>query len=112
GEVIGAIEVEISGELRQDDSVDIIQSVAQRLALSLDNARLFEETQLNAQQQQAINQIVGQFQSALNVDELLQMTLTEISGLVGATGGSIRLGSALVRTDRTTNMQNGNGKVT
>ncbi|PJF28703.1 MAG: hypothetical protein CUN52_12105, partial [Phototrophicales bacterium] len=36
GEVIGAIEVEISGELRQDDSVDIIQSVAQRLALSLD----------------------------------------------------------------------------
>lgn len=112
GEVIGAIEVEISGELRQDDSVDIIQSVAQRLALSLDNARLFEETQFNAQQQQAINQIVGQFQSALNVDELLQMTLTEISGLVGATGGTIRLGSALVRTERTTDMQNGNGKVT
>lgn len=112
GEVIGVIEVEIPGELRQDDSVDIIQSVAQRLAISLDNARLFEETQLNAQQQQAINQIVSQFQSALNVDELLQMTLTEISGLVGATGGTIRLGSALVRTERITDIQNGNGKVT
>jgi GAF domain-containing protein len=112
GEVIGAIEVEMSGELRQDDSVDIIQSVAQRLALSLDNARLFEETQLNAQQQQAINQIVSQFQSALNVDELLQMTLTEISSLVGATSGAIRLGSALVRTERIIDTQNGNGKVT
>lgn len=111
GEVIGAIEVQTSGEIRQDDSVEIVQAVAQRLALSLDNARLFEETQLNVQQQQAINTIVGQFQSAVNVDELLQMTLTEIGQLVGAKEGTIRLGSALVRTDNTSDSQNGNGKV-
>jgi len=111
GEVIGAIEVQTSGDIRQDDSVEIVQAVAQRLALSLDNARLFEETQLNVQQQQAINTIVGQFQSAVNVDELLQMTLTEIGQLVGAKEGTIRLGSALVRTDNTLDLQNGNGKV-
>ncbi len=111
GEVIGAIEVQTSDEIRQDDSVDIVQAVAQRLALSLDNARLFEETQLNVQQQQAINTIVGQFQSAVNVDELLQMTLTEIGQLVGAKAGTIRLGSALVRTDNPSDLQNGNGKV-
>ncbi|MDX2077679.1 MAG: GAF domain-containing protein [bacterium] len=111
GEVIGAIEVLTSDEMRQDDSVEVVQAVAQRLALSLDNARLFEETQLNVQQQQAINDIVGQFQSAVNVDELLQMTLTQIGQLVGAEEGSIRLGSALVKTDTPSNQNNGNGKV-
>lgn len=111
GEVIGAIEIQTSDEIRQDDSVEIVQAVAQRLALSLDNARLFEETQLNVQQQQAINDIVSQFQSAVNVDELLQMTLTEIGQLVGAKEGTIRLGSALVSADNPSDLQNGNGKV-
>jgi GAF domain-containing protein len=111
GEVIGAIEVQPSHEMRQDDSVEVIQAVAQRLALSLDNARLFEETQLNVQQQQTINDIVGKFQSAVNVDELLQMTLTEIGQIVGAGEGAIRLGSALVKADNVSDQLNGNGKV-
>jgi len=111
GEVIGAIEVQSSHEMRQDDSVEVIQAVAQRLALSLDNARLFEETQLNVQQQQAINDIVGKFQSAVNVDELLQMTLIEIGQIVGAGEGAIRLGSALVKADSASDQLNGNGKV-
>lgn len=112
GEVIGAIEVETSSDVRQDDSIEIVQAVAQRLALSLDNVRLFEETQRNVRQQQAINNLVGQFQSAITVDELLQMTLTEISQLMGAKQGTIRLGSALVRTGHVFDSQNGNGSAT
>lgn len=108
GEVIGAIEVQPSDKMRQDDSIEVIQAVAQRLALSLDNARLFEETQLNVQQQQAINDIVSQFQSAVNVDELLQMTLTQIGQLLDVQEGAIRLGSGLVGTP---SGLNGNGKV-
>nr|MCU0480606.1 GAF domain-containing protein [Anaerolineae bacterium] len=108
GEVIGAIEVQPSADMRQDDSIEVIQAVAQRLALSLDNARLFEETQLNVQQQQAINDIVGQFQTAVNVDELLQMTLTEVGQLLDIKQGSIRLGSGLVGSS---DGLNGNGKV-
>jgi len=110
GEVIGAIEVQASDEMRQDDSIEVVQAVAQRLALSLDNARLFEETQLNVQQQQAINDIVGQFQSAVNVDELLQMTLTQIGELLDIKEGSIRLGSGVLKTGSSDQL-NGNGKV-
>lgn len=109
GEVIGAIEVYPASETRQDDAIEVVQAVAQRLALSLDNARLFQETQLNVQQQQAINEIVGKFQSAVNVDELLEMTLTEVGEMIGAEMGTIRLGSTLTQSDVVFSKDNNNG---
>jgi GAF domain-containing protein len=93
GEVLGAIEVTPGAELRPDDTVELIQAVAQRLALSLDNARLFEETQEATVQEQRINDIVARYQSAATVDDLLQITLAELSQSLGAAHGAIRLGS-------------------
>lgn len=92
GEVIGAIEVEASQQMGSEDMVEIIQAVAQRLAVSLDNARLFEEAQQATLQEQRINAIVGRYQEATTVDELLQITLAELSESLGAQAGKIRLG--------------------
>jgi GAF domain-containing protein len=93
GEVIGAIELETAPDMREDDAIDMAQSVAGRLAVSLDNARLFEESQEATAQEQRINEIVGKFQSALTVDDLLQITVGELSDMLGAQHGAIRLGS-------------------
>jgi GAF domain-containing protein len=93
GQVIGAIELETAPDMREDDAVDMAQSVAGRLAVSLDNARLFEESQEATAQEQRINEIVGKFQSALTVDDLLQITVGELSDMLGAQHGAIRLGS-------------------
>lgn len=92
GEVIGAIEVEASSITRDEDAVEMLQVVAQRLAISLDNARLFEEAQETSAQEQHINEIVGRYQSAATVDELLQITLSELNDTLGAQQGMIRLG--------------------
>ncbi len=94
GEVIGAIEVEPGGEVNDADAVEMVQAVAQRLAVSLDNARLFEEAQVATAQEQRINAIVSQYQSVTSVDDLLRITLTELSQSLGAQRGAIRLGSA------------------
>jgi GAF domain-containing protein len=94
GEVIGAIEVEPGTEVNEADAVDMVQAVAQRLAVSLDNARLFEEAQVATAQEQHINAIVSQYQSVTSVDDLLRITLTELSQSLGAQRGAIRLGSA------------------
>jgi GAF domain-containing protein len=94
GEVIGAIEVEPGTEVNEADAVDMVQAVAQRLAVSLDNARLFEEAQVATAQEQHINAIVSQYQSVNSVDDLLRITLTELSQSLGAQRGAIRLGSA------------------
>lgn len=93
-EVIGAIEVESDRPVTQTETVEMMRTVAQRLALSLDKARLFEESQEATAQEQRINEIVARYQSVTNVDELLRITLVELSQTLGATGGAIRLSLA------------------
>ncbi len=93
GEVLGAIEIETTSETEHQDIVEMVQSVAQRLAISLDNARLFEESQEATAQEQRINNIGLRYQAAANIDELLQITLLELSDSLGATSGSIRIGA-------------------
>jgi GAF domain-containing protein len=93
GEIIGAIEVEPGSETDQGTTVEMVEAVAQRLAISLDNARLFEEAQAATAQEQRINSIVTRYQTATTVDDLLRITLTELSQSLGAQQGAIRLGS-------------------
>jgi GAF domain-containing protein len=93
GEVLGAIEIEPSEDVREADTVEMIQAVAQRLAVSLDRARLFEEAQENTAYEQRINDIVARYQTAGTLDDLLRITLTELSETLGAERGMIRLGN-------------------
>jgi GAF domain-containing protein/predicted membrane protein len=93
GEVVGAIEIETSDEAYATDTVDMLQAVSQRLAISLDNARLFEETQEATAQEQRISEIVSGYQTAESIDELLQITLQGLTEALGAERGAIRLGS-------------------
>lgn len=90
GEVIGAIEIEVSGELPAQDTIDMLQAISNRLAVSIDNARLFEETQEATAQEQRISEIVSGYQSAQSVKELLEITLQGLAEAIGAEEGSIR----------------------
>lgn len=93
GETIGAIEVETSpseGNIELE-LVDIIEGVAQRLAVSLDNARLFEEIQEASFNEQIISGMVTDFQSADTVESLLKAALEGLSTNLGASSGAIRM---------------------
>jgi GAF domain-containing protein len=92
GEIIGAIEVETGTDFSEQDALDMVEAVAQRLATSLDNARLFEEAQAATIQEQRVNTIVARYQSAQSVDDLLQVTLKELGEALGAQRAAIRLG--------------------
>ncbi|MCU0496134.1 MAG: GAF domain-containing protein [Anaerolineae bacterium] len=92
GEVLGAIEVTTEA-LRENDLVEMVQSVAQNLAVSLDNVRLFEEVQQSATQEQYVSSIVERYQSAQTVDDLLKITMSELLATLGAEQGTIRLGN-------------------
>jgi GAF domain-containing protein len=97
GEVIGAVEVEIAESVPPSEALELTQAVGQQLALSLENARLYEETGFAAAQQQRINAIAARMQQTNSVDELLRIALTELSGALGAEAGAVRL--ARVRLD-------------
>lgn len=91
GAVIGAIEVSAE-DVRENDMIEMMNAVAQRLATNLDNVRLYEEAQEATLQEQKINTVVARYQSANSIDELLQITLAELTDALGAEQGTIRLG--------------------
>lgn len=91
GAVIGAIEVS-ADDVRENDMIEMMNAVAQRLATNLDNVRLYEEAQEATLQEQKINTVVARYQAANSIDELLQITLSELSDALGAEQGIIRLG--------------------
>lgn len=94
GEVIGAMEVSPEEGASTEETIEMMQAVAQRLAISLDNARLFEESQEAAANEVRINDIVSKYQAANSIDELLRITLNELGDTLGAQRGAIRLGEA------------------
>lgn len=90
-QVLGVIEV-AAEDMNAADTVEILQSVSQRLATSLDNIRLFQEAQVATMQEQRINEIVTQYQVADTIDDLLRITLEELSRTFEAENSMIRLG--------------------
>lgn len=91
-QVLGAIEIAVGDhDVSDDDIADMIQTIAERLAVTLDNARLFEESQNATVQEQRINEIVRKYQQANTIDDLLQITLQELSTSLDAERGTIRL---------------------
>lgn len=91
GEILGAIEIAVDDNSDADETLEMLQAITQRLALSLDNARLFEETQQATAQEQRIGEITSQYQAAATVDDLLKITLDGLTQTLGATRGAIRL---------------------
>lgn len=94
GRSIGAIEIELSGIMRQAETLEVLQALAQRLALSIDNARLFEQAQELAQRELEVNAISTSLQAINDIDGLARATLQELSRALGAVQASIRIGSA------------------
>lgn len=93
GQVLGAIEIDLTNKSQAIDSVEVVQAISQRLAISLESARLFEDTQEASLQEQQINEIVSSYETAITVDELLQVTLEKLQQSLGADKGTIRLGT-------------------
>jgi GAF domain-containing protein len=91
GQVLGAIEVALPPGVDHEDARELIEAVSVRLALALDNSRLFEEAQSLADQEHVINEIGGRLQTLTQVDDMLRLTLTELGAALGADRAAIRL---------------------
>ncbi len=92
GETLGAIEIELTENLRQADLLEMLQAVAGRLALNIDNARLFEEAQQAAQQELQVNAISTKMQGVTDIDDLLRTVVNELGRTFNAKHASVRLG--------------------
>jgi GAF domain-containing protein/HAMP domain-containing protein len=80
GETIGVIHVQDQGDDREwtDDEVSVVNSIANQVAVALENARLFENTVRRAEREKKVLQITAKIRSTNEPDEMMQIAIGEL----------------------------------
>jgi GAF domain-containing protein len=100
-QVIGAIEIEAESrsEMGRDtgewtaEELALIEAVSTQAALALENARLVEETQYQAEQERITANVSSKVWAFSDIDTILRTALLELGNSLGATEGFIKLWS-------------------
>ena len=86
-QVIGVLNVRSISRDREwsADDVGVVQAVAERLGLALDNARLFEETSIRASRERLVTEITTKIRSTNSPQEMIKTAVDELQRALGAT---------------------------
>jgi methyl-accepting chemotaxis protein PixJ len=60
------------------DEIDIAQAIADRVAISAENARLFEQTTERAERERTVSDITSKIRSTNDPNEMIQIALNEL----------------------------------
>lgn len=90
GQSIGVVTVKLK-EGYNPNTIATIEQAVERLAASLESARLFEEARARADREQAISQVTAAITSAPEFDAILRTTVLEIGRVLGDSEVSIQL---------------------
>lgn len=84
-EVIGVLNVRApAGHDWLENEIDLVQAVADRVAISAENARLFEETTNRAERERIVADITNKIRSTNDPNEMLQTALAELKRALNA----------------------------
>ena len=86
GETIGSLIVQspITAEVDQDQ-LDLIKAVAERVAISAENARLFDETNRRAERERTVSDITSNIRSVNDPSTMIKIAIEELRNALGAT---------------------------
>ncbi len=109
-EQIGEISLETGGDALSQDDSDFLDAILTQTALALENARLLEETQRRAIQEQKLNELTTQLSKASSIEYILQTAARELGQLPLVSEVSVQLVSANNEKPTPGSGLNGNGK--
>lgn len=91
-QVLGVLDVQqnVVGGLDKD-SVAMLQSVANQVAVALQNARLYQQTQKRADDEAVLNQINQQIVGASDIERILQIVAQELGQALKAKSTTVQL---------------------
>jgi GAF domain-containing protein/HAMP domain-containing protein len=80
GTTLGSLNINMGNRLQNyaDEEQNLIQTIADRLALALESARLLDESQRTAAKEQVIGEITGKIGSSINLRNVLQTAVEEL----------------------------------
>jgi GAF domain-containing protein len=83
GETIGTLTVQVPPDERiSPDQIDLIKAVAERVALSAENARLFDETQKRAAQLESLNEMGRVVSQQIELKGVLRASYDQLTRIV------------------------------
>jgi GAF domain-containing protein len=74
-----------------DAEVALAEAVSEQLALAIENARLFEQTQMSAQRERTLRQITERVRASVDMETLLKTAAQEMHRALGAGRVTVRL---------------------
>jgi len=84
GRTLGAIEWELPTTEFSTDKLQLAQELVNRLAISLDNARLFQESLRATNRERLVNEIAARLTGQTDVEDILQIAVQEVGQALGA----------------------------
>ncbi len=100
---IGEIQLDLGDHHLSSEEVEIIDTIAIQTALALENARLLEETQRNAYQEQKLNEMTSMFTRAVTVEEVLKTAVRELANLPAVSEVSVQITQSAADEDNSPN---------
>lgn len=106
-QVIGIIHIESTENSRKwtEEEVAMVQSISDRAALALENAKLFENATRRAEQEETIAHVTTQIGSSSDFNRILQTTIQELGQALGTTRTFIQLATPSENGNETTTDQ-------
>lgn len=90
-QVLGVIDIHFQGATVSSDLVALIVGTVDRLAVSLENARLLEEIQYRAERERLVGEISSRVRTASDVDSILRIAAQEIGRSLGVSEVMVQL---------------------
>ena len=90
GQTIGVVTVKLKDDYNTS-TISTIESAADRLALAMESARLYEEARLRADREQSISRITTAISTPTEYEEILQTTVREIGMMLDHTEVAIQI---------------------
>jgi len=90
-QVLGVLDVQFETSHISPDLIALIEGTVNRLAVSLENARLLEEIQFRAERERLVNEVSSKIRTASDVDSVLRTAIQEIGRSLGVAEVSVQL---------------------
>jgi GAF domain-containing protein len=90
GRTIGVVTVELKEGYSQT-TISTLESAIERLAASLESARLYEEARMRADRELAISRVTAAISASTEYEQILQTTVREIGNLLSDTEVAIQI---------------------
>jgi GAF domain-containing protein len=88
---IGQLQLETGVARLSQEELDLVDAITTQTALALESARLLEETQNHAAQEEKINQLTAQFTQAIRIEDILKSALVGLGDLPSVAEVSVHL---------------------